>query len=154
MPALLSGLAANIVGQERPATSPLSASLEVKDSTKGLGGGPPMSGAPWPSHEGGPDVPVYDSMDDVIKYEPYSWEKSQQLSPIPDVNLDDISEIIDDSDDLDKAIEELQPPVTEPTPSKKRGRDEPASSSSPSKKRAMQESTTAPPLEDDLPSRV
>ena len=44
--------------------------------------------------------------------------------------------------------------MTKPTPSKKRGRDEPASSSSPSKKRAPQEPTTATPLEDDLPSGV
>ena len=155
MPALLSGLAANVVGLEGPATSLLSASFEVKDSTKGFGGGPPMSGAPGPSHDGGPNVPVTDSVDDVIKYEPYSWEVSQQLSPIPDVNPEDIAEIIiDDSDDLDKTIEEPQSPVTEPIPSKKRGRDEPASSSSPSKKRAMQEPTTAPPLEDDLPSGV
>ena len=155
MPALLSGLAANIVGLERPASSPLSASFEVKDSMKGFGGGPPMSGAPEPSHDGGPDVPVSDSMDDVIKYEPYSQETSQQLSPIPDVNLEDIAEIIiDDSNDLDRTIEELQSPVTEPTPSKKCGRDEPASSSFPSKKRATQEPTTATPLEDDLPSSV
>ena len=80
MPALLSGLAANIVGLGRPATPPLSASFEVKDSTKGFEGGPPMSGAPRPSHDGGPDVRVSDSMDDVIKYEPYSRETSQQLS--------------------------------------------------------------------------
>ena len=154
-PALLSGLAANIVGLERPATSPLLASFEVKDSTKGFGGGPPMSGAPGPSHDGGPDVPVSDSVDDVIKYEPYSRETSQQYSPITDVNPEDIAEIIiDDSDDLDKTIEELQSPVTEPTPSKKRGRDEPASSSSPSKKHVPQEPTTATPLEDDLPSGV
>ena len=154
-PALLSGLAANIVGLERPTTSPLSASFEVKDSTKGFEGGPPMSGAPWPSHDGDPNIPVSDNVDDVIKYETYSREATQQLSPLPDVNLDDISEIIiDDSDDLDKTIEELQPPMTEPTPGKKRGRDEPASSSTPSKKRVMQESTTAPPLEDDLPSGV
>ena len=155
MPALLSGLAANIVGLERPATSPLSASFEVKDSTKGFGGGPPMSGAPGPSQDGGPDVAVSDSVDDVIKYEPYSRETSQQYSPITDVNLEDIAEIIiDDSDDLDKTIEELQSSVSEPTPSKKRGSDEPASSSSPSKKRALQEPTTATPLEDDLPSGV
>ena len=155
MPALLSGLAANIVGLERPATSPLSASFEVKDSTKGFGGGPPVSGAPGPSHDGGPDVAVSDSVDDMIKYEPYSRETSQQYSPITDVNLEDIAEIIiDDSDDLDKTIEELQSPVTEPTPSKKRGRDEPAPSSSPSKKHAPQEPTTTTPLEDDLPSGV
>ena len=154
-PALLSGLAANIVGLERPATSPLSASFEVKDSTKGFGGGPPVSGAPGPSHDGGPDITVSDSMDDVIKYEPYSREMSQQYSPITDVNPEDIAEIIiDDSDDLNTTIEELQSPVTEPTPSKKRGRDEPASSSSPSKKCAPQEPTMATPLEDDLPSGV
>ena len=64
-----------------------------------------MSGAPGPSHDGGPDIAVSDSMDDVIKYEPYSQETSQQLSPIPDVNLEDIAEIIiDDSNDLDKTI--------------------------------------------------
>ena len=154
-PALLSGLAANIVGLRRPATSPLSASFEVKDSTEGLGGGPPVSGAPRPSHDGGRDIAVSDSVDDVIKYEPYSQETSQQYSPITDVNPEDIAEIIiDDSDDLDKTIEELQSPVTEPTPSKKCGRDEPAPSSSPSKKRAPQEPTMATPLEDDLPSSV
>ena len=104
-PALLSGLAANIVGLERPATSPLSASFEVKDSRKGFEGGPPMSGAPGPSHDGGPNIPVSDSVDDVIKYKPYSWETSQQLSPIPDVNPEDIAEIIiDDSNDLNKTI--------------------------------------------------
>ena len=43
----------------------------------------------------------------------------------------------------------------EPTPSKKRGRDEPLSSSSPSKRRAVQEGDTgAPTLEDDLPKGV
>ena len=155
-PALLSGLAGNIVGLERPIASPLSASFEVKDSVKGFEGGPPMSEAPGPSHEVDLNLPVPDSVDDVVKYETYSREMSQQDSPIPDVNPEDISEIIiDDSDDLDKTIEDLQPPVAEPTPNKKRGRDEPASSSSPSKKRVMQEeSTAAPPLEDDLPSGV
>ena len=75
-------------------------------------------------------------MDDVIKYETYSQEMSQQDSPIPDVNPEDITEIvIDDSDDLDKTIEELQAPIAEPAPSKKWGWDEPVSSSSPSKKR-------------------
>ena len=44
--------------------------------------------------------------------------------------------------------------MAEPTPSKKHGRDEPASSLSPLKKPVMQESTTAPPLEDNLPSGV
>ena len=154
-PALLSGLAANIVGLRRPATSPLSASFEVKDSTEGFGGGPPVSGAPRPSHDGGRNIAVSDSVDDVIKYEPYSQETSQQYSPITDVNPEDIAEIIiDDSDDLDKTIEELQSPMTESTPSKKRGRDVPAPSSSPSKKRAPQEPTMATPLEDDLPSSV
>ena len=154
-PALLSGLAANIVGLERPAASPLSASFEVKDSAKGFEGGPLVSGAPGPSHDVGLNLPVPDSMDDVIKYETYSRETNQQDSPILDVNPDDISEIIiDDSNDLNKTIEDLQPPVAEPTPSKKRGRDEPASSLSPSKKRVTQESTMAAPLEDDLPSGV
>ena len=152
MPTLLSGLAANIVGLRRPATSPLLASFEVKDSTEGFGGGPPVSGAPRPSHDGGRDITVSDSVDDVIKYEPYSWETSQQYSPITDVNPEDIAEII--VDDLNKTIKELQSPVTEPTPSKKRSRDEPAPSSSPSKKRVPQEPTTVTPLEDDLPSGV
>ena len=155
MPALLSGLAANIVGLRRPATSPLLASFEVKYSTEGFGGGPPVSGAPGSSHDGGRDIAVSDSVDDVIKYKPYSREMSQQYSPITDVNPEDIAEIIiDDSDDLNKTIKELQSPVTELTPSKKRGRDEPAPSSSPSKRRAPQEPTTATPLEDDLPSGV
>ena len=41
MPALLSGLAGNIVGLERPRASPMSASLEVKGNAKGFEGGPP-----------------------------------------------------------------------------------------------------------------
>ena len=156
MPALLSGLAANIVGLERPVASPLLASFKVKGSTKGFEGGPLMSGAPGPSHEVDLDLPVPNSVDDMVKYETYSQETSQQDSPIPDVNPEDITEIIiDDSDDLDNTIEDLQPPVAEPTPSKKCGRDEPASSSSPSKKHTTQEeSTMAPPLEDDLPRGV
>ena len=40
MPALLSGLAGNIVGLERPGASPLLASFEVKGSAKGFEGGP------------------------------------------------------------------------------------------------------------------
>ena len=72
MPALLPGLAANIVGLERPVASPLLASFEVKGSVKGIEGGPPMSGAPRPSHEVDLDLPVPDSMDDVVKYETYS----------------------------------------------------------------------------------
>ena len=142
-------------GLERPATSPWSAFFEVKDCKKGFGGEPSVSGPPGPSHDGGPDVAVSDSVDDVIKFEPYSREMSQQYSPITDINPEDIAEIIiDDSDDLDKTIEELQTPVTEPTPSKKHGRDEPASSSSPSKKHVPQEPTTATPPEDDLPGSV
>ena len=156
MPALLSGLAANIVGLERPRASPMSAAFEVKSSTKGFEGGPLMSGAPRPSHELDLNLPVPDSADDMIKSEPYSQGTSQHNSPIPDVNPEDIPEIIiDDDDDLNKTIEDLQPPVAEPTPSKKCGRHEPASSSSPSKKCAMQEEeTTAPPLEDDMPTGV
>ena len=155
-PALLSGLAGNIVELERPRASPLLASFEAKGSTKGFAREPMASGAPGPSHEVGLDLQIPDSMDDIIKYETYSREMSQQDSPIPDVNAEDITEIIiDDSDDLDKTIEELQAPVVEPAPSKKRGRDEPASSSSPSKKRTTQEGeTSAPPLEDDLPKGV
>ena len=59
-------------------------------------------------------------MDDVLKYKTYSWEMSQQDSPVLDVNPEDISEIIiDDSDDLNKTIEELQALIVEPTPSRK-----------------------------------
>ena len=156
MPALLSGLASNIEGLEKPIASTLLASFEAKGSTKGLKGGSPMSGVPGPSHEGGLHLQVPDSMDDVIKYEAYSWETSQQDSPIPNVNPEDIAEIVlDDSDDLDKTIEDLQLPVAEPTPHQKHGLDEPASSSSTTKKHATQEEeTTAPPLEDDLPTGV
>ena len=157
MPALLFGLASNIEGLEKPIASALLASSEAKGSMKGLEGGSPMSGAPRPSHEGGLNLQVPGSVDDVIKYEAYSQEMSQQDSPIPDVNPEDIAKIVlDDSDDLNKTIEDLQLPVAEPTPHKKRGLDEPASSSSPAKKRVMQEEeeTTAPPLEDDLPTGV
>ena len=156
MPTLLSGLASNIVGLEKPGASPLSTSFEIKGSMKGFESEPPMSGAPGTPLEVDLSLPVPNSMDDMVKCEPFSWEMSQRDSPIPDVTLGDISEIvIDDDDDLDKTIEDLQPPVAEPTPSKKRSWDEVASSSSPPKKHMMQEEeTTAPPLEDDLPTGV
>ena len=51
MSALLSGLAGNIVGLERPGASPLLASFKVKGSATGFEGEPPMSGAPGTSHE-------------------------------------------------------------------------------------------------------
>ena len=156
MLALLSGLAGNLVGLEKPGASPLLTSFEIKGSMKGFGSGLLMSGAPGTPLGVDLDLPVSNSMDDMVKCETFSREMSQQDSPIPDVTLGDISEIIiDDDDDLDKTIEELQPPVAEPTPSKKRSWDEVASSSSPPKKCAMQEEeTTAPPLEDDLPTGV
>ena len=67
-----------------------------------------MSGAPRTPHEVGLDLPVPDSMGDVVKYETFSWETSQQDSPIPDVSPEDITEIIiNDDDDLDKTIENL-----------------------------------------------
>ena len=155
-PALLSGLAGNIVGLERPRASPLLASFEAKGSAKGFARRPPKSGAPRPSHEVGLDLQIPNSMDGVLKYKHYSRETSQQDSPIPDVNPEDIAEvIIDDNDDLNKMIEELQAPIVEPACSKKWGRDEPVSSSSPSKKHVMQEGVTStPPLEDDLPKGV
>ena len=156
MPALLSGLAGNIGGLERPRMSPPLTSFEAEGSLGGFARGPPKSGAPRPFPEVGLDLPIPTSMDDVLKYEPYSQETSQQDSPVIDVNPEDIAEIvIDDSDDLDKTIEQPQAPIVEPTPSKKRGRDEPVSSSSPSKRCTVQEGDTgAPPLEDDLPKGV
>ena len=98
-------------------------------------------------------------MEEVLKYEPSSWEMSQQDSPVLDVIPEDITEIvIDDSDDLDKTIEEPQTtttPVVELTPRKKRDLDDPVSSSSPSKKCTMQEEdTSAQPQDDDLPKGV
>ena len=98
-------------------------------------------------------------MEEVLKYESSSQGTSQHDSTVPDVNPEDIAEIvIDDSDDLDQTIEEPQvaaSPVREPTPHKKRGLDDPVSSSSPSKKRTTQEEdTSAPSSEDDLPKGV
>ena len=155
-PALLSGLAGNIVGLERPGMSPPSASFEAEGNVGGFARGPLKSGAPGPSHEVSLDLPIPASMENVLKYEPYRWETSQQDSPVIDVNPEDIAEIvIDDSDDLNKTIEEPQAPIVEPTPSKKHGRDEPVSSSSPSKRCTAHEGDTgAPPLEDDLPKGV
>ena len=156
MPVLLSGLAGNIVGLERPRISTPLASFEAEGSVGDFARRPPKSGAPGPSHEVGLNLPIPVSMEEVFKYEPYSQEMSQQDSPIIDVNPEDIAKIIiDDSDDLNKTIEEPQASMVEPTPRKKRGRDEPVSSSSPSKKRGEQEGDTgAPPLEDDLPKGV
>ena len=155
-PALLSGLAGNIMGLERPRISTPSASFEAEGSMGRFARGTPKSGAPSPSHEVGLNLPIPTSMEEVFKFKPYSQETSQQDSPILDVPTEDITEInIDDSDDLNKTIEEPQDPIVEPTPRKKRGRDEPVSSSSPSKKCAAQEGDTgAPPLEDDLPKGV
>ena len=92
MPALLSGLAGNTVGLERPGMSPPLASFEAKSSVGGFARGPPKSGAPGPSPEAGLDLPIPASMDDVLKYEPYSQEMTLQDSPIIDVNPEDITE--------------------------------------------------------------
>ena len=132
MPALLSGLAGNIVGLEKPRASPLSTSFEIRGSMKGFGSGPPMSGGPGTPIAVDLNLPVPDSLDDIVKCETFSHEMSPQDSPIPGVTTGDISEIvIDDDDDPDKTIEDLQPPVAEPTHRKKRSRDEAGSSSSP-----------------------
>ena len=144
------------MGLGRPRVSPPSASFEAKGSMGGFARGPPKSGAPSQSHEASLNLPIPTSMEDDLKYEPYSRETSQRDSPVIDVNPEDIAEIvIDDSDDLDKTIEEPPAPIVEPTPSKKRGWDEPVSSSSPSKRCAAQKGDTGtPPLEDDLPRGV
>ena len=117
---------------------------------------PLKSGTPGPSHEVDLNLLMPDSVEEVLKYEPSSRGMSLHDSSVPDVNPEDIAEIvIDDSDDLDQTIEEPQAaasPVRETTPRKKQGLDDPVSSSSPSKKCATQkEATGAPPSEDDLP---
>ena len=157
-PSLLSGLTGNIVGLERPGIPTPSASSEAKRGMGGLARVPLKSGAPGPSREADLNLLMPASME-VLKYEPSSRGMSQHDSPVPDVNPEDIAEIvIDDSDDLDQTIEEPQvatSPVREPTPHKKRGLDDTVSSSSPSKKHATQEEDTrAPPSEDDLPKGV
>ena len=159
MPALLSGLTGNIVGLEWPRIPTQLASFEAEGSVGGLARVPLKSGAPGSSRETDLDLPITASMEEVLKYEASSREMSQQDSPMLDINPEDITEIvIDDSDDLDKTIEQPQAattPVMEPTPRKKRGLDDPVSSLSPSKKCATQEEdTSAPPLEDDLPKGV
>ena len=159
MPSLLSGLTGNIVGQEWPGIPTPSASSEAERGMGGLARVPLKSGAPGPSREVDLNLLMPASMEQVLKYEPSSQGTSQHDSPMPDVNPEDIAEIIiDDSDDLDQTIEEPQAaasPVREPTPCKKWGLDDPVSSSSPSKKHATQEEdTSAPPLEDDLPKGV
>ena len=155
-PSLLSGLTGNIVGLEWPGIPTPSAPSEAKRSVGGLARVPLKSVAPGPSCEVDLDLLMPTSMEEVLKYEPSSQGMSQHDSPVPDVNPEDIAEIIiDDSDDLNQTIEEPQAatsPVRVLTPHKKWGLDDPVSSSSPSKKFATQEEdTSATPLEDDLP---
>ena len=159
MPSLLSGLTGNIIGLELPRIPTLSASSEAGGGVGGLARVPLRSGAPGPSREADLNLLMPASLEEVLKYEPSSRGMSQHDSPVPDVNPEDIAEIIiDDSDDLDQTIEEPQAaasPVREPTPRKKRGLDDSVSSSSPSKKCATQEEdTSASPSEDDLPKGV
>ena len=85
---------------------------------------------------------------------------SQRDSPMFDVNLKDIAEVIvdDDDDDLNLTIEEPQAistPVVEPTPHRKQSPDNRNSSSSPSKKCATkEEDMSTPHQEEDLPKGV
>ena len=149
-PSLLSGLIGNIVGLERPKIPTPSASSGAGGSMGELARVPLKSGAPGPFHEVDLTLLMPASIEEVLKYEPSSQGTSQHDSPMPDVNPEDIAEIIiDDSDDLDQTIEEPQAaasPVREQTPCKKWGLDNPVSSSSPSKKHATQEEdTSAPP---------
>ena len=159
MTSLLSGLMDNIVGLKQPRILTLSASFQANGGMGGLAEIPLKSEAPGPSHEADIIPPMATSKEEVPKYEPSSWGTSQRDSPVLDVNPKDIAEIIiDDSDDLDRTIEEPQAistPVMEPTPRKKWGPDDQGSSLSPSKKCAIQEEdTSAPPLEDDLPKGI
>ena len=126
MPTLLLGLASNLVRPEKSRASPLSSSFEIKDSTKCLESRPLLSGAPGTTLDVDLDLIIPNSMDDIVKAETFSHETSQPGSPIPDVTPGDVSEIIinDDDDDLDKTIEDLQTPVAELTPRKKRTQDE------------------------------
>ena len=158
-PSLLSGLTGNIVGQEQPRIPTPSASSEAECSMGGLARVPLKSGVPGPSREVDLNLLMPTSMEEVLKYESSSRGMSQHDSLLPNVNPEDIAEIvIDDSDDLNQTIEEppaAASPVREPTPLKKQGLDDPVSSSSPSKKHATQEEdTSAPPSEDDLPKGV
>ena len=135
------------------------ASSEAGDGMGGLARVPLKSGAPGPSHEADLNLLMPTSMEEVLKYESFSQGMSQHDSPVPDVNPEDIAEIIiDDSDDFNQTIEEPQvatSPVREPTPPKKQGLDNPVSSSSPSKKCGTQEEDTSTPAsEDDLPKGV
>ena len=131
-PSLLSGLTGNIVGPERPGIPTLLASSEAEHGVGDLARVPLKSGAPGPSHEVDLDLLMPASMEEVLKYEPSSRGMSQHDSPVPDVNPEDIAEIvIDDSDDLDQTIEEPQAatsPVREQTPHKKWGLNNPVSS--------------------------
>ena len=76
-PALLSGLAGNIVGLERPRMSPPLASFGAEGSVGGVLQGDPQNQGllahplRWASTSQYPA-----SMDDVLKYEPYSWGMS------------------------------------------------------------------------------
>ena len=131
MPSLLSGLTGNIVGLERPGI-PTPLAFSEAGGGMGLASVPLKSGAPGPSREVDLNLLMPASMEEVLKYEPSSQGMSQHDSPVPNVNPEDIAEIvIDDSDDLDQTIEEPQvaaSPVREPTPRKKRGLDDPVSS--------------------------
>ena len=106
MPTLLLGLASSLVGPEKSRASPLLSSFEIKGSTKCLESGPLPSGAPWTTLPVDLDLIVPISMDDMVKAETFSHETSQPGSPIPEVPLGDVSEIIidDDEDDLNKTI--------------------------------------------------
>ena len=93
------------VGPEQPRIPTPLASFEAEGSVGGLPRVPLKSGAPGPSCEVDLDLQMPVSMEEVLKYEPFSQEMSQQDSPVLDVNPKDITEIIiDDSDDLDKTV--------------------------------------------------
>ena len=159
MPSLLSGLTGNIVGLEQPGILTLSASFEADRGMGGLVEIPLKSEAPGPSNGADLIPPMPTSKEEVPKYEPSSQGMSQHDSPVLDVNPKDIAKIvIDDSDDLNRTIEEPQTdstPVVEPTPHKKQGLDDQGSSSSSSKNcTTKEEGASAPPPEEDLPKGV
>ena len=96
MPSLLSGLTGNIVGPERPGIPTLSASSETECGVGGLARVPLKSGAPGPSCEADLNLLTPTSMEEVLKYEPSSQGTSQHDSPVPDINPEDIAEIVID----------------------------------------------------------
>ena len=131
-PTLTSPLLSSLIGSldqlERPGIPREPAPFKVDENLWGLGGAPPKSDVPGPSHDDGMASKMQASEGEVLETEPHGQGESHQDQPLFEPDLEQIAEIvISEEDESDLTIEEPQAastPRSEPAQSQKQSLEE------------------------------